>query len=133
MPEYSEKQVGIIGQYEPELCAVSGRPIRGKHAVTHYKGDGVHYVRVLNQFDDKWPEAAPIYGFPVHEENSAQDENVFVLDESLNTPINVYGGGSDQPIASSLPNSDNPPFPPNAGKIRSAKIIAPTESPKESD
>lgn len=85
-PEYSSKQVGIIGQYEPELCAVSGRPVRGKHAVTHYKGDNVHYVRVLNQFDGRWPEAAPRYGFPVTEEKPAQDENVFVL-EGINSDL----------------------------------------------
>jgi hypothetical protein len=84
-PEYSGKQVGIIGGREPELCAVSGRPIRGKHAVAHYKGDNLHYVRVLNQYDHRWPEAAPRYGFPVHEEISAQDENVFVL-EGLDEP-----------------------------------------------
>jgi hypothetical protein len=79
-PEYSEKQVGIIGGREPELCAVSGKPVRGKHAVAHYKGDNVHYVRVLNQYDHRWTEAAPRYGFPVHDEISAQDENVFVLE-----------------------------------------------------
>jgi hypothetical protein len=83
-PEYSEKQVGIIGGREPELCAVSGKPVRGKHAVAHYKGDNVHYVRVLNQYDHRWTEAAPRYGFPVHEEIPAQDENVFVL-EGLET------------------------------------------------
>lgn len=81
MPEYSEKQLGIMGVYEPELCAVSGRPVRGKHAITHYKGDNTHYVRVLNQFDHQWPQAAPIYGFPVQDEKPAQDENVFVLPE----------------------------------------------------
>lgn len=77
----SEKQIGIIGQREPELCAVSGRSVRGKHAVTHYKGDGVHYVRVLNQFDDKWPEAADAYGFPVPKaDEDVKDESVFVVD-----------------------------------------------------
>lgn len=81
MPDYSNKQVGVIGEYEPELCAVSGRPIRGKHAITHYKGDNVHYVRVLNQFDHLWPEAAEQYGFPVPEtEEETVDEDVFVVD-----------------------------------------------------
>lgn len=96
----SDKQIGIMGQYEPELCAVSGRLIRGKHASTYYKGDGVHYVRVLNQFDHKWKEAAPEYGFPdpVIQEEIEKDEDVFVLD-TLN-PENA---------ADYLLNQANPP------------------------
>jgi hypothetical protein len=82
MPEYN-KQIGIIGEYEPELCAVSGKNVRGKNANTYYKGDGVHYVRVLNAYIDKWKDAHMAYGFPepiVQDEQPAEDE-VFVLEE----------------------------------------------------
>jgi hypothetical protein len=82
-----EKQVGVIGEYEPELCAVSGKPVRGKHAVTFYQGDGVHYVRVLSAYVDQWKRAAPAYGFPesVIEEEKERKEEVFVL-EGLDNP-----------------------------------------------
>jgi hypothetical protein len=77
----SERQIGIKGEREPDLCAVTGRDVRGKHAVTHYGPNG-QYVYVLAQVDHLWPQAAPAYGFPVREEKPAQDENVFVLPAS---------------------------------------------------
>lgn len=79
----SERQIGLMEDghmvHEPELCAVTGRDVRGKHAVTHYGPDG-QFVYVLAQADHLWPLAAPAYGFPVPEEKPAQDEKVFVLD-----------------------------------------------------
>lgn len=109
----SDKQIGVLGEREPELCAVSGRPVRGKHAVTHYKGDNVHYVRVLNQFEHLWKEAAPAYGFPEpvieDERTPVVDSDVFVLDESLNESINVYDAATGKVVSTFLANSDNYP------------------------
>jgi hypothetical protein len=77
----SEQQIGTIGGKEPTLCAVSGRNVRGKHAVTHYKGDGT-YVRVLNQFDHLWAKAAPEYGFPepIVQDEQPIESDAFVLE-----------------------------------------------------
>ena len=35
-------------QIEPKVCAITGRPVIGLHAVTFYLHDG-YYYRVLNQ------------------------------------------------------------------------------------
>jgi hypothetical protein len=130
MPEYSEKQLGIMGVYEPELCAVSGRPVRGKHAITHYKGDNTHYVRVLNQFDHLWPQAAPIYGFPVQDEKPAQDENVFVLPKSGTGRLTVTdseGNSTEKEFSvGSFPAG-------NFASVRPATPRAPKSSTPQSD
>lgn len=88
MSDYPQ-QIGIIGEREPELCAVSGKPIKGKHANTYYKGDGKHYVRVLNAYDDQWKQAAPYYGFPVPviQADEPSTTPVFVLPETEIVPV----------------------------------------------
>lgn len=122
----SENQIGIMGEREPQLCAVSGRPIRGKHTVTHYQGDNVHYVRVLNQFDHLWPQAAAAYGFPVPQEGDTQDNSdVFVLDDSLNENVPVYDALTGQAVASFQANSDNPPIPSSLTPIAPARPKTP--------
>jgi hypothetical protein len=97
MPEYPQ-QLGIIGEREPSLCAVSGKPVKGKHANTYYKGDGKHFVRVLNAYDDQWKDAAPYYDFPVPviQENEPSAEPVFVLPETEIIPVS----GSNGPVGS---------------------------------
>ena len=82
MPDFS-KQIGIIGEYEPELCAVSGKNVRGKNANTFYKGDGKHFVRVLNAYVDKWKDAHMHYGFPepIIQEEQPAEQDVFVLED----------------------------------------------------
>lgn len=101
MPDYSE-QIGIIGEREPSLCAVSGRPVKGKNATTYYKGDGKHYVRVLNAYDDQWAQAAPYYGWPtpVIQENEPSTSPVFVLPETSTDEVNdiVAPSGDNSPL-----------------------------------
>lgn len=52
----NDPRIGVVGQSEPRVCAVSGRPIKGKHALTHHIGSGF-YVRVLSQYDHQWSNA----------------------------------------------------------------------------
>jgi hypothetical protein len=141
MPEYSLKQLGIVGQYDPELCAVSGRPIRGKHAVTHYKGDNVHYVRVLNQFDHLWPESAEHYGFPVPQtDEEAVDEGVFVVDalksenagdyllNQANPPAG-WGWGAKQ--AGAIPGDNLAPTGASTTNTRQSRMSKPSPAPDQ--
>jgi hypothetical protein len=131
----SEKQVGILGEREPELCAVSGRSLLGKHAVTHYKGDNVHYVRVLNQFDHLWSEAAEQYGFPVPQtEEEVVDDDVFVVealkDSVVDTGSNLridrfdlqpnHSSLNVSPVTSSISRSTRTPKPPTSAPAQTA-------------
>lgn len=118
----SENQIGIIGGKEPTLCAVSGRDVRGKHAVTHYKGDGT-YVRVLNQFDHLWPKAAPEYGFPepVIQDEQPVNTDAFVL-EGLDSET-IHATDAEGNIRASF----QIPSPKKTARI------TPTENPKESE
>lgn len=88
----SEQQIGIVGGKEPTLCAVSGRDVRGKHAVTHYGPDGT-YVRVLNQFDHLWAKAASAYGFPepIIQDEQPPEFEVFVLQDLSEVQANLAG------------------------------------------
>lgn len=132
----SEQQIGLMENgrmtREPALCAVTGRDVRGKHAVTHYGPDG-QFVYVLAQVDHLWPQAAPAYGFPVPEEKSAQDENVFVLEPSEEQPIRPTG---DNGVSSFglTPDAGTLRLDPPAPRPRKPSIIIdPTDTSKGDD
>lgn len=123
----SERQIGIKGEREPDLCAVTGRDVRGKHAVTHYGPNG-QYVYVLAQVDHLWPQAAPAYGFPVTEEKPAQAENLFVLEGNDENAVIVPTGDNTQGSfqAGSFPAG-------NFASVRSATPRAPKASTTQPD
>lgn len=133
----SDKQIGLMEDgrmvREPELCAVTGRDVRGKHAVTHYGPNG-QFVYVLAQADHLWPQAAPAYGFPVEEEKPAEDENVFVLnaeDSKVIVPTGDNGAGSQFLLSSDPPRlmQDTPTPRPR----RPTVVIDPNEPSKGDD
>lgn len=134
----SDKQIGLMKDgrmiREPELCAVTGLDVRGKHAVTHYGPDG-QFVYVRAQSDHLWPLAAPAYGFPVPEEEPVEDENVFVLEESESKGV-VFPAGDNSgeesqflltPDASRLVKDQPSPRP------RKPSIIIDPQEPSKGD
>lgn len=130
-----EQQIGLIEDgvmvREPELCAVTGRPIRGKHAVTQYGPNG-QFVYILSQAYGDWPQVAPEYGFPVPEEKSVQAENVFVLgDKSSEQGVLTVTDSSGKVTEINFPA---PAAPAQSGSKKPkswGEVLPLTDSPKE--
>ena len=55
--EEHDKRLGYLTpkgrEYEPELCAASGRPVKGKHSTQYYLPNG-YYCSVLNSQEWQW-------------------------------------------------------------------------------
>lgn len=52
----NDSRFGITGVSEPEVCAISGQPARGRHANTyHLTGGAVYYV--LAKYVSQWTPA----------------------------------------------------------------------------
>jgi len=58
--EQKDKRLGHITpegrDYEPEVCAASGRPVRGKHSTQYYLPNG-YYCSVLASQERLWTPA----------------------------------------------------------------------------
>lgn len=53
MTKLADGVLGIVGSQEPTVCALTGRPVAGKHSA-HVYIDGAYYVCVLSSHYEGW-------------------------------------------------------------------------------